>query len=85
MGRAIAVRDSKWTYIYRLYERPELYDRVNDPLEVTNLAGRPEYAELERKSRDQILAWLCETSDVIPWEEDPRFPRLERHPISKTT
>lgn len=85
MGRAVALRDRKWTYIYRLYEPSELYDRENDPLEVTNLAGRPEYAELERKSRDQILAWLCETSDVIPWEEDPRFPRLEQRPIRKET
>ena len=25
-----------------------LYDRINDPLEMTNLSGRPEYADLER-------------------------------------
>jgi arylsulfatase A-like enzyme len=82
-GRAIARRDHKWTYIYRLYEKPELYDRENDPLETTNLAGRAEHVERERTFRDQILAWLCRTSDVIPREEDPRFPKLEPRPFKK--
>ena len=44
VGRAIAVRTDRWTYVERLYEGPELYDRVADPGETTNLAGDPAVA-----------------------------------------
>jgi arylsulfatase A-like enzyme len=77
-GRAIAARTGRWTYIYRLYERAELYDRAGDPRETTNLQGRAEFAEVERAMRERILAWSVDTSDVIPWKTDPRVPRLER-------
>lgn len=30
--------------------------------------------DLERRVAD----WLLETSDVIPWDPDPRFPKLTR-------
>ena len=26
--------------------------------------------------KERLLAWLVETSDVIPWDKDPRFPDL---------
>ncbi|MFB6875895.1 sulfatase-like hydrolase/transferase [Streptomyces sp. NPDC056323] len=39
VGKAVAVRDQEWTYVWRLYEAPELYDRAKDPQERTNLAG----------------------------------------------
>ena len=72
-GRAISVRTDEWSYIERLYEGPELYDRAVDPRETTNLAGRPEHATTCRALKDRIFAWLFETSDVIPWDEDPRM------------
>ncbi|HEX5097686.1 MAG TPA: sulfatase-like hydrolase/transferase, partial [Acidimicrobiia bacterium] len=73
VGRAIAVRTEDWCYVERLYEGPELYDRRTDPLETTNLAGRPEHAATQRDLRDRIFRWLFETSDVIPTRRDPRF------------
>jgi arylsulfatase A-like enzyme len=73
VGRVIAVRTEDWCYVERLYEGPELYDRHRDPRETTNLAGRSEYAGLERTMRDRIFRWLFETSDVIPERRDPRF------------
>ncbi len=72
-GRAISVRTADWTYIERLYEPPELYDRRVDPRETTNLAARPEHATVVGEHRDRIFRWLFETSDVIPWDEDPRM------------
>ena len=42
------VRTERWTYV--IYERSgerELYDNDADPEQLTNLAGRPEYAEKE--------------------------------------
>jgi hypothetical protein len=69
----VAVRTERWCYVERLYEGPELYDRVADPRETTNLAGRPELAEVERGLRDRIFRWLFETSDLLPLRRDPRM------------
>ena len=73
VGRAIAMRTDRWSYVYRLYEHDELYDRGVDPAETMNLSGRPEVADVERTLRDDVLRWSVETSDVIPWTPDPRF------------
>jgi arylsulfatase A-like enzyme len=73
VGRAVAMRTPDWTYVYRLYEGDELYDRVEDPQELTNLVDRPAHAARARAMRDDVLAWMVETSDVVPWEHDPRF------------
>ena len=72
-GRVAAVRTAEWCYVERLYEGPELYDRAADPMETTNLAGRPEHAATERQLRDRMFRWLFETSDVVPARRDPRF------------
>jgi len=73
VGRAVAVRTDAWCYVERLYEPPELYDRVRDPRETTNLAGLPEFQAAERDMRERIFHWLFETSDVLPARRDPRF------------
>ncbi len=72
VGRAIAARTDRWTYVYRLYEPDECYDRRTDPGECHNLAGHASVADVERDLRDRVLRWSVETSDVIPWEPDPR-------------
>ena len=72
-GRAISIRTERWAYTERLYEGPELFDRVNDPRETVNLAGSEATVEVERDLKDRIFRWLFETSDVIPWAPDPRM------------
>lgn len=77
VGKAVSIRTQRWTYIHRLYEANELYNRENDPRETTNLAGDAEVAEIERSLREQVLDWMLATADTIPWQEDPRFdPKL---------
>ena len=73
VGRVVSVRDQRWTYVHRLYEGPELYDRRTDPHETVNVAGRPGSADVELRLRDEVLRWLLETADVLPWDTDPRF------------
>jgi len=73
VGRVATVRTGEWTYVHRLYEGPELYDRAGDPHERVNLAGRAEHADVEAGLRGRVLDWLLETADVIPWEADSRF------------
>jgi len=76
-GKAVAVRTEAWSYVWRLYEPPELYDRDGDPGELHNLAGRAEVADVEAELRDAVLHWMVGTADVVPWEEDPRRPTVE--------
>jgi arylsulfatase A-like enzyme len=76
VGKAIALRTREHTYVYRLYEDDELYDRQADPGETTNLIHTEAAEPIARALRDQVLAWLLDTSDVIPWDKDPRFPKV---------
>jgi arylsulfatase A-like enzyme len=81
VGKAECVRTSEWAYVYRHEERDELYDRSADPAETTNLlatdrAGDDDVAAVAAGLRDRLLAWMVETSDVIPWEADPRVPDI---------
>lgn len=77
VGKAIAVRDLEWTYVWRLYEPPELYHRHDDPGERINVAGMPEYAQVEEDMREAIFRWLVETGDMIPEQPDPRLPAVD--------
>ena len=49
----------------------ELYDVVNDPYELVNLAGRPEYAEDLKRLRLQLKLWQKRTHDQEPEFEAP--------------
>jgi hypothetical protein len=43
------------------------------------LAGNADVAATERALRDQLLEWLLATSDVVPWDQDPRLePEVAR-------
>ncbi|MCP5432134.1 MAG: sulfatase-like hydrolase/transferase [Alphaproteobacteria bacterium] len=72
-GRAVSVRTKDHAFVHRRYEADELYDRAGDPHELVNLSGRPEHAATERALKDLLLDWYAETSDVVPWDLDPRF------------
>jgi len=72
VGKAMAVRTPAWTYVERLYEPSELYDRGADPHERHNLIGTGNYDDLISEHRQLLMRWMLETSDVFPWTPDPR-------------
>lgn len=76
VGKAISLRDSDYTYVYRLYEDDELYDRSADLDETINLIHAGDKSDIANAMRARVTEWLLETSDVIPWEPDPRFPKV---------
>jgi len=51
-----AVRSEKWRYIRYADGGEELYNEENDPLEWKNLAGRPEFVEVQQN----LAKWLPE-------------------------
>jgi hypothetical protein len=74
VGTAMVLRTPSHTYVHRRYEGDELYDRATDPAEAVNLIEHAELAGLAAALRDQLFGWLADTTDVIPWQPNPRFP-----------
>jgi hypothetical protein len=63
--------------VWRFYEPAELYNRRADPNERINVAGQPGCAEVESRLHSALLRWMVDTADVIPFEEDSRFPQVD--------
>jgi arylsulfatase A-like enzyme len=85
VGKAVCLRDAQWTYVWRLYEPAELYDRKHDPHELVNLAGQPELAPVQAAMQEQVLRWMVQTADVLREKSPSRFsavnlPGLGRAP-----
>jgi arylsulfatase A-like enzyme len=74
VGLATCIRTDRWSFVHRLYEGDELYDRVADPAETTNLIGDPSHSDTVTALRSRLTDWFVETSDVFPWQPDPRNP-----------
>jgi len=47
----------------------ELYDLENDPHEINNLAGDPEFAQILQQHRDILATWMRETDDQGQYPE----------------
>jgi arylsulfatase A-like enzyme len=75
VGKAVAVRDQRWTYVWRLYEPAELYDRAADPDEAHNLAGQ--HPSVEARLSQELLRWLVATGDTLPERVLPRLPAVD--------
>lgn len=76
VGRSVSVRNQEWTYVYRLYESGELYNRLEDPGELHNLHDEADYALVVRKFQSVVLRWMVESSGLTPLQPDPRFPKV---------
>ncbi|HAI11288.1 MAG TPA: sulfatase [Phycisphaerales bacterium] len=70
--RALMVRTMDYKLIRRNKDISELYDLRNDPTESVNLIDDPIYSDVQSKLSDQLLRWMIDTSDVMPYERDPR-------------
>lgn len=73
--RATMIRTQTHKLIHRPSGSSELYDLVTDPLELDNRHGQSTLDSVQRDLEKRLLNWMIETSDVTPFEEDPRgFP-----------
>ena len=59
-------------YVYRLYERDELYDLSADPGEVHNRIDDAALAEVLHELQQRTLQFMVETTDNVPWATDKR-------------
>jgi len=60
--------DAQTKALYFAPHRPvfELYDLKNDPHELTNLAGKPEFAAEEFKLKMALTKWMIQEHDFLP-------------------
>jgi hypothetical protein len=49
-----------------------LYDLASDPQALYNLYGSAAAGDLQRDLETQLLTWLVQSSDVTPFDTDPR-------------
>ncbi len=64
-----AVIANKYKYIYDPRDKPELFDLENDPFEMNNLAGKPEYKKLQNKLHDLCRKWHLEHGDWVDYDQ----------------
>ncbi len=54
----------------------ELYDLTRDPDQIENVAGRPQYRDVQRRLRAELDAWLRDTGDPRLAADDDRWDRF---------
>lgn len=63
-GSSRMIRDRQWKYIHRYpYGPHELYCLTRDPDERENLAGRPEYADVQARLLSRLQTWYNTYAD----------------------
>ncbi len=72
-SKATMCRTKEFKYIYRLYEKDELYNLINDPGELNNIIDDSKSKDILIKLKERMLTWYVETCDVVPHEVDRRF------------
>lgn len=70
--KAVMCRTQEYKYVYRLYERDELYDLIHDPGEQENRIDDPALAAVRGHLQARLLQHLVETGDHVPWKTDRR-------------
>ncbi len=68
--KAIMERNRDFKYVYRLYEKDELYNLKKDPMETRNEIDNPEYTEIIKNMKDRLLRFVIETGDFVPNRKD---------------
>jgi arylsulfatase A-like enzyme len=72
VGRTLMIRSMEHKLIYRPTGVSELYDLQADPRELNNQYESAEFASIRQSLEAHILHWLVQTSDVVPFDMDPR-------------
>ena len=70
--RSTMIRTATHKLIHRTSRRHELYDLEADPRELRNVYDDPALAQVRSDLEERMLDWLIRTSDVTPFDEDPR-------------
>ena len=53
----------------------ELYELKNDPAQIHNIAGKTEFAEIQKKLRARLDQWMLDTADPRATQDDDRWDK----------
>ena len=70
--RATMIRTASHKLVYRAHGLCELYDMQADPCELRNVYGHADHADVQAGLEKRLLDWYLGSSDVTPFDEDPR-------------
>jgi len=74
-GRRKMARTRQWKYVHDpMGDADELYDLVNDPWELRNVAGHVAHAGVEADMRQRLGDWAIMTEDALPVPQPPEGP-----------
>jgi arylsulfatase A-like enzyme len=74
-GKAVMIRNARYKFIKRLYEKDEFYDLERDADELYNAIDDIHYASIISEMKEALLSWYQETADTVPFKEDQRISR----------
>ena len=60
------VRKGDWKLAFDMQGRGQLHNLAEDPVELENLYGRPEVAEIQMEMLEELLAWALRVQDPLP-------------------
>lgn len=78
-GTMRMIRKGDWKLMYDMQGRGQLYNLGKDPVELCDLYGNPEYADIQAELVADLLAWTLRAQDPLPhprrrykFKSDPR-------------
>ena len=72
VARTVTIRTATHKLTHRPTGLSELYDLQVDPQELHNCIGEQGYAQVQQDLERRLLDWTIQTSDVTPFDMDPR-------------
>ena len=72
-SKAVMCRTKEFKYVYRVGEKHEFYNIVEDPAEYDNLIDDEKYSSVLTELKIRMLKFFVETGDVVPFEGDKRW------------
>ena len=65
-GTMRAIRKGDWKLIFDMQEHGQLYNLAEDPVELSNLFGHPDHADIQSKMLTKLLGWTLRAQDPLP-------------------
>lgn len=72
-AKGFMIRTKKWKLVSRVNGKDELYNLAADPQELHNLFGTSGTESVTARLKSDLLLWLMETADAVPYDYDSRF------------
>jgi len=65
-GQQRMVRKGDWKLLFDMQGNGQLYNLVEDPVELYNLYFDPQYRDIKQELHEELMAWSLRAQDSIP-------------------